>query len=1229
MKKLIVFLAILSTLGLLVYHLPRLLDLRPVRAQVAARVSAATNWQVEASRLQWNWFPVPHFSLNDVSMTKGGITITIPETRIYPRWLSLLQQFDLGELKLVGPKITIAAWPPKNSDPPLKLPHLNITIVEGTALITAPPFDKSSAHSPLVINDISSRLRLTPDRCDLKVTCASALFSGLKVQGIYKTSDQSYQLDYGITGLDLGNLVPDLLGGRLRPKISGLSMQGSITGQGSENYRVRVEGDFPCFLIPRSSEKSLLDCGEFAFTIDKNPQALSIAIAKLQLKNPAAILTGRIAVSRDQPPYINNGSTDKTTTTAPETWLVDLSGQDLDVSAIRQRVMELFGDHQVTQLVCDIVRGGTANHASYYFQGHLADFEYLEKMQIKVDVDRAEIHPPGTKLDLTETGGPIEINNGYLSGRNLRARLGNSVGSNCSLYLDLLGRKNEFRLDLDIEADLADLPQVLLDEVKHQRFNEEVRRFHRCRGRAQGHLKIGDTLDNPAVTVLVNGMEASGEYDRVSWPFSISKGTLAVYPDRVTWNNLKGKWGANLIHDSSGEVDWQGPVQLKLGNLNASLALAPLLKELTVNKALPAALQKALSSAEGTLELKKGEFTGRLDLPGNWRYSGYLATKDSRWTSPLLPQPFLAETADAFINQEKIDLGESRLRLDDQPLTIAGSFRHHHFEGWQGQTTISGTIMDKLADWVKGKGWIPSQYFPKTPCTVEKLRVDWDADNTSLSGTIKAGTGGSDSPSVRLDLTDTPKRFTIRELVISAPTERGKLALDYPKSAPNRISLNWQGFVEAGSILELLDNNVIHAQRLEGDFAVQLPLRPGGKNLQGWLKTRGLEWSIGDAATPVVLNDLNLRGQDDGTLTIEKALISSIDSQGVEINGTINPAANQLDFKLNLTADLLARTTVEGVIRGIDRLTEPADQTESGKKWPSRGTVQFKIERFEPGPTAAPPNQGKPDTPASSYVVAPARGFLTILPSGGYSIDLRSSKVCGVDISGTIYSTAEQGENSLNFFTDSATPPLFQEVIPCFGFSSTLIEGPLHLDGSIQGTTKNWRDGKISLYSENGFIRRLGFLAKVFSVVNLTDLFSSQKLPQLGDDGFAYSSLEIESRIKDNQLLIEKAVVKGNGLNLFGQGKINLQSGQADLIIMVAPLKSIDAIITHLPLIGKVAGGKDQALISIPVGLKGDLRDPSVTLLPPEAIGEGIVNLIINTFKMPLAIFSPLTNVDR
>ncbi|NTV15549.1 MAG: AsmA family protein [Desulfobulbaceae bacterium] len=1228
MKKLIFFFALVCSLGLLIYHGPRLLDLRPIRAQVAARVSIATGWQVEANRLQWVWFPVPHFSLDEITLTKGGITISVPETRIYPRWLPMLRrQFDLGELNLVKPKIVVSSWPSLTADSPLTLPQLNVTIAEGSALITTGPFGKDPAHPPLQISDINSRVRLSPEGCDLKTTCTSPLFSGLQVQGNYTTADRGYQFNYTLTGLDLGHLVPDLLGGRLRAKLSGLSLRGNISGQGSDQYRLEMAGDFPCFLFPKSPEKSFLDCGEFSCTIDRTPLGLSIALAKLQLKNPAATLSGRIAVSKQAPQPLADP------TPATDVWLVDLHGRHLDLTGIRQRVLELFGDHQVTQLVCAIVRSGTANNASYYFQGQVADFQDLEKMVIKVDVDRAEIHPPDTKLELREAGGPIEISNGYLSGRGLHAKLGNSHGSNCTLYLDLLERHNEFKLDLDIQADLADLPKVLLEEVKHQRFQEEVRHFHRCQGQAQGHLTIGDSLTDPRVTVQVDSMEGKGEYDRVSWPFQIKSGTLAVFPDRVTWREVKGTWGTQRLKETSGQVDWREQIQISVTSLNASLDLAPLLKELQRTPAIADRLRPALTSAEGPVELLQGEFSGQPDTPARWRYRGQINSTGSHWNSPLLPQPFQAKSLHATIGQDKIDLGESRFHFLGQPLSIEGNFQHTQFSEWRGGVSFTGTIEEKLAGWIRGKGWIPSEYFPVIPCTLDRLRLVWDQESTAVTGTIKAGSGAASTPEIRLDLVDTAELFTVRELVLAAPPDHGKLQLQYPKKSPSHLSLSWQGFVEADSIAKLLAANIIRSRRLEGDFTLQLPLRPGGKNLRGWLKTQGMQWPLGQEATSTVLRDINLRSQEDGSLVIEKALLDSGASKGLELSGTVTPAVKQLEFKLNLYAEKLTSASVSKLSEGIDKLSEATPAGSAGtppdaaREWPRHGTLQFRIDRFDATPPEGKTSETRPAAIGDSYTFSPARGFLTLLPSGGVSLDLRSSKVCGLDISGTIFRNSSDGETSLNFFTDSAAPPQFQEVIPCFGLHNTLIEGPLHIDGNLQGSSQNWRDGKITLFSENGFIRRLGFLAKVFSVVNLTDLFTSQQLPKLVGDGFAYSNLEIDSHIEKNLLIIEKAVVKGQGINLFGSGTVDLQNGHADLIIMVAPLKTLDAIVTNLPLIGQVVGGKDKALISIPVGLKGDLRDPEVTLLPPEAIGAGIINLFVNTFKMPLAIFSPLTNL--
>ena len=179
---------------------------------------------------------------------------------------------------------------------------------------------------------------------------------------------------------------------------------------------------------------------------------------------------------------------------------------------------------------------------------------------------------------------------------------------------------------------------------------------------------------------------------------------------------------------------------------------------------------------------------------------------------------------------------------------------------------------------------------------------------------------------------------------------------------------------------------------------------------------------------------------------------------------------------------------------------------------------------------------------------------------------------------------------------------------------------------NVTGSEGRWNQGTANIYSEKGYIRRLGVLAKVFGIINLTDLFKEDAFPDAAQEGFTYSSFDIKSHIQENTLIIDNAVLKGAGLNLFAQGKYDLGTNDADLTMMVAPLKTIDAIVTNIPLVGGIAGGADKALISIPVAIKGDLHNPKVTLLPPSAIGQGLVNLITNTITLPFKIFSPATS---
>lgn len=1202
----------------LVFFAPRLLDIDAVRSKVAEVVSEKSGWQIDAAQLDWYWLPTPHFSLRNTTLTKEAALLILPETRIFPLWRSLLlKKFELREVKLINPELRIESLAFNNDRPRQgSLPQALITVAGGSVVFGEDFLAEQALLLPLIISEIDATISLAPEQGDFQFTAKSPYFNFLELEGAFTPADLGFKMAYEINGLKFHKLVPALADERLLPVESAISLQGTISGTGTEQFQVAVAGDFPCFVAPADTESFLLDCGSADLEISKDADGFTIDINELQLKNPGLILSGKIAKLTDS--------------SAPENpepvWLVDLTGKELDLTAIRKGVLTLWGDNHVARTVCDIVLGGKASQATYFFKAPLTGFKSIEQMKIRVDVDEAAIHPPHTPLFLEKAHGTIEIVDGYLSGQELTARLGNSKGENCSLFLDLAGRNHEFRLDLDIDADLTALPTVLDDLVPHPGFRRELQRFGDVQGRAAGHLRIGETLEALQVNVNISSINGGAKYEPLPHPFRIRSGSLAISPDSVKWQGIKGVVGSHMIREFTGEVSWANDVSLAIKSAQATFDSAALLNELSTASVLPGEIARAITRAEGVIELNKVTMSGLINKPDNWQYSLDIATSGSRWTSPLLPHAILAERVRAQISRDRIDLVSGKVWFMEQPLLIEGVFSHKNFSDWQIQTMLSGTIREPLADWVREKAWIPSRYFPVIPCTLDKLKVQWDSDTFKLSGGIAAGMGGITSPSVRLQLLSDSNQLTINELIVSSPEEQGHLTLQYQKNDMNRLNVSWQGFINSETILELLNENILATERLEGDFSLNYSQNPKDQRFTGWAKVHNLAWFTNKNRHDLMIRDLKITGEQDGSIKIGQAVIVEKEKEEeLNLNGQLALEADRLTFDIGLDAEKVSRQTVTKIIDDIKDFSAVAEDSPARQQTPSgrqlKGILHFKIGQFFSSPA-----DGQDDKAVSpNYVLAPAKGFITIDSRADlFSINLRDSSLCGLEISGTLNTNKSNHQSSLTIFTDSSSPPLFQDVLPCFGFTNTLLEGAIHLDLNLQGTANKWQSGKADLYSDGGYIHRLGFLSKVFRLINLRDIFSGTDLPDFANEGFAYSKVDITSHVEDNKLHIDKAFIAGEGLNIFGQGTIDLADWSADLIVMVAPLKTVDAVFTNIPLIGKVLGGKDKAVLSIPVALKGDLRDPHVTILPPEAIGKGLLNLIANTLMMPFQIFSPL-----
>jgi hypothetical protein len=130
------------------------------------------------------------------------------------------------------------------------------------------------------------------------------------------------------------------------------------------------------------------------------------------------------------------------------------------------------------------------------------------------------------------------------------------------------------------------------------------------------------------------------------------------------------------------------------------------------------------------------------------------------------------------------------------------------------------------------------------------------------------------------------------------------------------------------------------------------------------------------------------------------------------------------------------------------------------------------------------------------------------LPQGKTAISVSSGTICGLNTTGTWRSGPGPDLTNLFISTDHEKKVLFQDVLSCLGYDQDILEGPFVLNVSLEGAPKNWQRGNVELRSANGRIRRMTLLSKIFSVLNVIDLFSKNGLPDLLTEGFPFSQMD-------------------------------------------------------------------------------------------------------------------------
>jgi hypothetical protein len=88
-------------------------------------------------------------------------------------------------------------------------------------------------------------------------------------------------------------------------------------------------------------------------------------------------------------------------------------------------------------------------------------------------------------------------------------------------------------------------------------------------------------------------------------------------------------------------------------------------------------------------------------------------------------------------------------------------------------------------------------------------------------------------------------------------------------------------------------------------------------------------------------------------------------------------------------------------------------------------------------------------------------------------------------------------------------------------------------------------------------------------------------------------------------------------MNLSLVGDADLIGGKIDMILGVKPLRTVDKIITNIPVAGWLLTGEEKALITAHFHIKGRSEDPEVVPVPITSVSEKVLGVFKRVLGLP------------
>ena len=423
-------------------------------------------------------------------------------------------------------------------------------------------------------------------------------------------------------------------------------------------------------------------------------------------------------------------------------------------------------------------------------------------------------------------------------------------------------------------------------------------------------------------------------------------------------------------------------------------------------------------------------------------------------------------------------------------------------------------------------------------------------------------------------------------------------------SGQNQLKIRFSGTLSNKTADRLLIENKLLTGPIEGKFKAHLYLDTPEKSIaEGEVRISGFQLPIN---LPVPARIESAAIQADGNKIDVKSAMISWNGSRLSLLGSITITGGAYLVEMNALADTFDLDSIFKSRESIASERENSAPGASKKAWeaPVRGTIRVRSEQLSFGKLTW--------NPAEADVV---------LNPGSIEVRLNQANLCGISTPGTITVTPE----GLNIWlSPSAKDQNFESTLACLFNAQHILSGNYTLTGNLaakgkDGSLAESLEGELELKAKDGRIFRFDASAKLIALLSITEIYRGV-LPDLVHEGCTYNSLTAKGTIKNGKLVLSDAVVDGPCLKMVFHGEIDLVRKKVDVVALVAPMRTVERVAGAAPLVGKLL---DEAFVTVPVSISGDLSDPTVVPLSPSAVGEELFGFMKRVFKLPFVIFSP------